>query len=330
MESHNNDTLIRGVSAEDMKYLVDAVADFASEAAIAKRSERKWSIAKRTFIATMAVLGFALWVFTNSRLMGLQSDPVGSAVALIDIEGEIAPMGPASADGVVPLIERACTAKHVTSVVLQINSGGGAPSEAERIISAMEACRTKETADKKSKPIYAVVDGTGASAAYMIAMHADRVYAGRYSLVGSIGAILRYNDLSGLANRHGVKEQAIRSAPLKGGPSLVSGITADEQAAYQVLVDGLAKSFLQDVRATRGAKLKADDAMIASGRVWTASDALKLGLIDEIATIEDLKRHKFQDVTFHRYRRKSSFAEAMGLKAVLREVAFDAIQPEVR
>jgi len=296
---------------------------------LGKRKENNWRTIKWTFIGTMAITSVLMWAIFNAKMIGFQTDPITQSIARVKIEGEIAPSTLASAERVVPLIERACNAKHVTAVLLDINSGGGSPSESERMIAALKSCR-QPTDGGKPKKVYALINGIGASAAYMIAMRADEVYAGRYSMVGSIGAIIRYPDMSELANRFGVHEKIYRSAPLKGGPSLISGTTPEDDAAFQELVAKMGRSFLDDVKASRRGKLKIDDKLLFSGRVWTSTEALNFGMIDRIAVLEDLKAGPFKDAKIYDYKQKSSFAEGMGFKAVFKDAISEALQAKVQ
>lgn len=305
-----------------------ALQDLASTAALGKRKENNWRTLKWTFIGTLVLVSVLLYAIFYARMLGFQTDPITQSIARVEIAGGIAPGMPASAEKVVPLIERACKAKHVTAILLDINSGGGAPSEAERMIAALKSCRHPEDGGKPKK-VYALINGVGASAAYMIAMHADEVFAGRYSMVGSIGAIIRYNDLSELAHRLGVQEKAYRSTPLKGGPSMLSGSTKEDDEAYQALVVTMGQTFLEEVKAARKGKLKIDDSLLFSGRVWTANEALSFGMIDEIAVLEDLKAGIFAGATIHDYRQKSSFAEGMGLKSAIKEAVAEALEAKV-
>ena len=309
--------------------VLDGLTDLIGAYRHSKRNETNWRTIKWTFFSTIAVAMVLAYLFFYPRLLGFQTGPLTESVARITINGQIAPGTNASADRIVPLIQRACQSKHISAVLLDINSGGGAPSESERMISALKFCRTGDNAHKPKK-IYALINGAGASAAYMIAMHADRVYAGRYSLVGSIGAVLRYNDLSKLANRFGVHEKAYRSAPLKGGPSLISGSTPEDDQAYQELVSAMGEGFLAEVKVARKGKLNIDDKLLFSGRVWTASQALDFGLIDEIAVLEDLKTGVLQDAPIYEYRQKSSFAEGMGLKAMFQEVVNESMEARLQ
>ncbi len=312
--------------ATDLRKTLDAVHGLVGVHVAAKRRDANWAMVKRAFIGTVVLAVFCLWVVFYARALGFQTDPLARAVALVPIEGVIAPGLDASAENIVPIIERACAATHVDSIVLDINSGGGAPAEAERIIAAVKQCRAG-TKDRAGKPVYALINGVGASAAYMIAMNSEEVFAGRYSIVGSIGAIMRMNDASELAHRLGIRELTYRSAPLKGGPSMLSGTTpADDQAAND-LVLAMGHQFLAEVQQARGDALKLPTDEVFSGRVWTAEQALDAGLIDQIAVLEELKQTKFEGRKLHRYETKPSLVETMGLTELVHQVVADLSQP---
>lgn len=312
----------------EMNETLRSLQGLATTMALGKRKENNWLTIKRTFFGTLVLSAVLFYALFYARMLGFQTDPITESVARVKIEGDIAASRPASAEKVVPLIERACKAKHVSALLLDINSGGGTPSESERMISAIEMCR-KPVNGSKPKKVYAVINGVGASAAYMIAMHADEVFAGRYSMVGSIGAIIRYPDISKLAHKFGVHEKAFRSAPLKGGPSMFSGSTPEDDEAFQTLVSNMGKTFLEEVKASRKGRLKISDELLFSGRVWTAREALDFGMIDRIAVLEDLKDTTFKGMAIHDYKQKSSFAEGVGFKAAMRDVLAEAMEPTI-
>jgi protease-4 len=142
--------------------------------------------------------------------------------------------------------------------------------------------------------------------------------------VGSIGAIMRLNDATSLANRFGVREISYRTAPLKGGPSLISGQSEVEAEAMQVLVDEAGKIFLRDVLAQRKDKLKVDESTLYSGNIWTAEQALEMGLIDGVGVLDSLRDTLFEGRDLHRYTTKQSIAEQLGLKSLVQQVLADA------
>lgn len=207
--------------------------------------------------------------------------PRADAVQVVRLRGATGGPG-ATADSVVPVIEAICasSAKHL---VLDIDSPGGSPSQAYRIRESLRHC-----SDNRSAPmdIHAVIGGEGASAAYMIAAAADSITAGPYSEVGSIGAISRHIDLSAAARKMGITESVVRSGPRKALQSPWISPTPAEREDRQAFVDSVATRFAAQVIADRGGRLKTDSKTLSSGRTWTADEALEVGLIDRIGTLE--------------------------------------------
>lgn len=305
--------------------LASSVTQLAEVVLAGKRRENNWLVFKRTAI-TVTVIGIILaYVLFYARLLGFQTDPIQDAVAVVPVHGPIATGAEASADQVVPVLKRACGSSRVHTVIVEINSPGGLPSESDRIISAINACKKGDPEnDIAPKPVIALIDGIGASAGYMIAMHADEVIAGRYSLVGSIGAISRGLDISNFVTEHGVVERVYRSAPLKGGTSMYSAPSPEQEAENQRLVADMADIFFKEVLASRESKLKIDQETLFSGRVWTSQQALDYGLIDQLATLEDLENERFAGLKVHRYSAKPTVLDQMGVTQAIRQAYLEA------
>lgn len=134
----------------------------------------------------------------------------------------------------------------------------------------------------------AVIGGIGASAGYMIAAHCDEVVAGRYSLVGSIGAIMTSWNASALPQKLDVEQMVFASGELKGMLNPWKAPSPADRAKAQTLVDELAQVFIEDVKTQRGKKLNPGSINLYSGEVWAGDQALKLGLIDRIGTLSDV------------------------------------------
>lgn len=299
------------IPASMMPVLADALESISVLAGYASRNERRkgaWFVVKSTFLGLLFLSVVLLNLNNVRRMWGVNADPARDSVGIIDISGTIG-SGGSSASNVIPLIEQACNADRVTELALLIDSPGGSPTDADRIVSALQVCREHD------KPVVSIIGSLGASAAYMVAMNTDEVYASRYSLVGSIGAITRYVDASGLAERIGVTEQVFKSGKLKGGPSNLSVTSPEDAVLMNELVGKIADEFYEQLVAVRGAKLKGDRDLLMSGRIWTAHDAKALGLVDEIAVLEDLKKTRFKGKRLFRYRQKPTFMSDVGLTA---------------
>jgi len=121
----------------------------------------------------------------------------------------------------------------------------------------------------------------------MIAMHTDRIYANRYSLVGSIGAMLDGWDVHRALERLEVTQRVYTSGQFKSmlSPFLPMSPEAEDKARQLVHQGGA--TFLADLKVTRGPFLKAGIAY-DSGEVWLGEEAKRIGLIDEIGTLDEV------------------------------------------
>jgi protease-4 len=266
-----------------------ALTEAMAEALIAdllreRRTERRWKwIFRMVFIGGSVVLSL-LYFFLWAPQFGWRIGPIGDVVGVVRIDGEISQGSPASAARVVPALKKAFESPHVKAVVLAIDSPGGSPGEAERIYRAMEGLKAEHR-----KPVIAVVGNVGASAAYLIALHADRIYAGQYSLVGSVGAVLAGWDLHRAAERLDVSQRLYASGPLKAMLSPFQPVTEAADTKARALIREIGEVFVGEVKSLRGEKLSSA-ADVATGEIWLGPDAKRLGLIDEIGTLEEVIR----------------------------------------
>lgn len=246
-----------------------------------RRSERRWRIVFQALVfGTPLVLGIVYFLFFLSTA-GFRWGPFGDVVGLVQIEGTIAAGEPASADHLVPLLHKAFTNDHVKAVVLSIDSPGGAPVEAERIYTTIDTLKRQHP-----KPVVAVINNLGASAAYMIALHADKIVVGKYSLVGSIGAVMAPWRLDRAIARFDVAQKVYASGKLKAFLNPFTPVTPEVEAKAQGLVNQMGAQFLSEVKASRGERLAAH-VDYGSGEVWPGPEAKALGLVDDISTLDE-------------------------------------------
>ena len=247
-----------------------------------RRSERRWKILFQLLLFGGPVLFGVAYLLFFSSAMGFQWGPFGSVVGVVHIDGAITPTGAASAKRIVPAIEKAFTYPNVKAVVLSIDSPGGAAVEAERIYRAIENLKKKH-----DKPVIAIINNVGASAAYMIAMHTDRVYAARYSLVGSIGTMIDGWDLHKAMERLDVAQRVYASGKLKSMLSPFLPMSKEAEDKARQLVNQGGAIFVADLKATRGNLLK-PSIEYGSGEIWAGEEAKAIGLVDEIATLDEV------------------------------------------
>jgi protease-4 len=179
-----------------------------TDAILEKRRLRRrasfWRVAAFVAVAAALVALFGI----SSEFDGLNAGAVRGQVADIKVDGFI----PTRPDAV-ELIEAAAEDAAVKAIMLHIDSPGGAASGGEALYRAVRDA-------SEQKPVVAVIDGLGASAAYMTAIAADHVVARESSLTGSIGVIVQYGHIEELMRKLGVAYEEVKSAPLKGEPSL--------------------------------------------------------------------------------------------------------------
>jgi protease-4 len=160
------------------------------------------------------------------------------------------------------------------AVIVHIDSPGGTTAGSEQLHNSLRQVAA-------AKPLVVVVDGLAASGGYIAAMSADHIVAQGTSLVGSIGVLFQYPNVSELLKTIGVKVEEIKSSPLKAAPNGYEPTSPEARAAIEALVKDSYDWFRGMVRDRR----KLDDATlqtVADGRVFTGRQGLELKLVDQI------------------------------------------------
>jgi protease IV len=253
-------------------------------AAAERKSEHRWRMLFQSLVFGVPVLFGILYFLFFLNTAGFRWGPFVESVGVIRIEGPIASNERASADNIVPLLEKAFGNPSIKAVVLSIDSPGGAPVESERIYTAMASFKAKHP-----KPVVAVINNVGASAAFMIALHADRIVAAKYSLVGSIGAIMAPWDLHRAIAKVDVSQRVYASGKLKAFLNPFTAVSPEVDAKARQLVDQMGAFFVSEVKARRGDRLKAG-IDVGTGEVWSGPEAKDLGLVDDVGTLDEFVR----------------------------------------
>lgn len=162
----------------------------------------------------------------------------------------------------------------VKALIVEIDSPGGSVAGGESLHDAIATVAAR-------KPVVAVMDGIAASAGYMIAVPAARIFAMPATLTGSIGVLLPTGEASGLLKMLGITVDAITSGPLKDQPSYTKPLTPQGREVLQGLVMDMYDQFVGMVAAGRHMDPETVRAL-ADGRPYTGRQALKLGLIDAL------------------------------------------------
>ena len=161
--------------------------------------------------------------------------------------------------------------------MLRIDSGGGSAFASEIIRREVELTR------KAGKPEVASMGSVAASGGYYIAYACDYIIAHPSTITGSIGVISIFPNLEELFSKIGVRVNIIKSGEMKDSGSAFRDMTEQEKKVFQDVVDELYLKFLAVVHQKRKDSLSLDELKkIADGRIYTASQAHELQLIDEI------------------------------------------------
>ena len=252
-----------------------------------RKAERRSRLFKVSIYFVIFGVPTLLYIGIISYMNGSRWLLTQDAVGVVRVEGDIAPGENASADQVIPALKAAFESDKIKAVVLAIDSNGGAPVEAERINNAMATMRAKNP-----KPVVAVIGNVGMSAGYMIAMHTDRIYAGKYSLVGSIGAVMAAWDFHKALEKVDVAQRVYASGPLKAMMNPYLPMTAQANEKAQDLVNRMGSQFHAEMSGLR--KGLKPNVQYGTGEVWGGSEAVANGIIDELGTIDDLIERRWQ------------------------------------
>ena len=225
--------------------------------------------------------------------------------ALVEITGEIASGGEASADVVLTAVRSAFEDEGALAVVLLINSPGGSPVQAGIIND--ELLRLKA---QYKKPVYAVVEETCASAAYYVAVAADRIFVDKASVVGSIGVLMDGFGFTGLMDKLGVERRLMTAGENKGFLDPFSPQTDRQRMFTQAMLDQIHAQFITAVKAGRGKRLK-ETPETFSGLFWTGQQAIELGLADQLGNLDFVAREVVKAEDIVDYTRRENVAERL-------------------
>ncbi|MCB1637850.1 MAG: S49 family peptidase, partial [Thiothrix sp.] len=191
---------------------IEALKEIALEGIKEQRRARRWGIFFKLLLA--AYLLFSLIMV--SGLMSRTTDSTGNRstahTAVIDIDGVIMDGAPASADLLVPSLRRAFADKHTKGIILRINSPGGSPVQAGYVNDEIRRLKKAHS----DIPVYAVVADLCASGGYYIAAAADKIYADKASIVGSIGVRMDNFGFVGALQKLGVERRLYTAGTNKG------------------------------------------------------------------------------------------------------------------
>ncbi|MBO6997354.1 signal peptide peptidase SppA [Campylobacter jejuni] len=226
-----------------------------------------------TYFKTFVLLLIVIWILmpsanSSSNLANLER---------IDLKGEIF-----DSSAVLEKIINAKNDSNIKGVLFIIDSPGGAFAPSMELALAIKDLKIK-------KPVLVYASGTMASGSYLAGVGANKILANPASFIGSIGVIMQGADLSGLANKLGIKEQTIQAGEFKSAGTFARAWNENERNFLQGLIDQSYDLFTGFVAKERALDLNKKDQW-ANARVFLAAKAKELGLIDELSNYENAKK----------------------------------------
>ena len=237
-------------------------------------------------------------------------------IVIITIDGVITGGG----DGfVAKQIRRVMSDTSVKAVVLRVDSPGGTMTGSDYYL-----YRLKNMKSERQIPVVVSMGSIAASGGYYVSMVGDEIYAEPSTITGSIGVIASLYDASELLQKIGVEANPITSGPHKTMGSFAKPMSEEERAIWQHLIDDNFERFKQVIR--EGREEFADNPeeldKLATGRIFTANEAVKNKLIDKIGFIDDaihragdMAKLTERDCKVIQYKPKLSILEAFGLES---------------
>ena len=182
-------------------------------------------------------------------------------------------------DRFVKEINKAAKDDAIKAVVLRVNSPGGSVAASVKIRTALDSLQAR-------KPLVASFGNYAASGGYWISNGCEKIFADANTITGSIGVFSMIPEFSKVTKNIGVTFESVGSNKHSDMYSLMRPFDKAELDYQQASVEDIYESFVNLVADGRKMAPSAVDA-IAQGRVWMGSDALEIGLVDEIGTLQD-------------------------------------------
>ena len=330
--------------AAEMRHLnVDSIKAFANEGKVQNAKDAlkyklvdgliyddqlKKIISKKLQVADETKISF---VSINNYAESVALRGTGSGkIAVIYADGDVV-MGKGQNEAIASddyrvLIQKIRNDKSIDAVVLRVNSPGGSALASDIIWREIDLL-------KKEKPVVVSMGDLAASGGYYIACGADSIFADANTITGSIGVFsVIPNAEKFLKNKVGITFDRVKTGQYADAPSATRALTITEQRFLQAGVDSVYHIFKSRVAAGRQKSVDYIDS-IAQGRVWTGADAIKVGLVDKIGTLNDAlasaaKMAKLKGYSIKAYPESRSFIEEF-FEGYKNEIKTKLIQQEL-
>jgi protease-4 len=272
-----------------------------------KRRDRRWKNIR--FIAWFGLIIYAFCaigsLFNESPLPGASTKH--NQVALIRLDGMIAPGRAFSGEELIPLLKEAFSDKEMTGIILDINSGGGTPVQSAIIHDAI-----KQFKKKYNKKIIVVGEDLLTSGAYYVAIAADKIYVNPNTITGSIGVVMKGFGFVDLMKKIGVERRVYIAGTDKDRLDPFLPQNPDDIKKIREVINEVHQNFVRAVLEDRKGKLRADPSLLFTGDFWSGETALKLGLVDGLGNLMDVLDKEFHTSHYKEYGNTPNIFKVLG------------------
>lgn len=289
---------------DNQNLAADLVRDLIKE----RRSDRRWKNF-RFFLGFVFFIIAILVVFAQISSSS-SGDTRNGYVALIRLNGMIAPGQDFSAENVLPILQSAFKDKDAKGVILDINSGGGTPVQASIIHDAI-----LDLKKQYKKKVVVVGEDLMASGAYFVAVAADKIIINPNTITGSIGVIMKEFGFPELIKKLGIERRVYTAGINKDRLDPFLPTNKEDIEKIRQVISEVHTNFENVVLKGRAGKLHDSNNVLFSGDFWSGQTALKLGLVDGLGNLSDAMRSEFKVNAYKDYSQSQSL-----LKSVLSQL----------
>lgn len=178
-------------------------------------------------------------------------------------------------------LRRAEEDERVRALIVRINSPGGTITASDIVYREIQAFKAR-----RKIPVVAAIMDVGASGGYYAALAADAILVHPTTVTGSIGVVMLTVNAQGLMEKIGVAPLAIKSGEKKDAGSPFRRLTDEERAIFQSVIDEMYGRFVRLIAESRKIPEERVRAL-ADGRIYTAEQARRLGLVDRVGYLDE-------------------------------------------
>lgn len=269
---------------------------------------RRWKIFSRIiWIFVILMIVFLIKEFSGITFSNQNVDHI----ALIEVNGIIDHGSHANAKNINDSLSAAFNNKNTKAVIMQINSPGGSPVQADDVYSHMRYLQNQYP----SVPLYAVCTDICASGGYYIASGAKYIYANQMTITGSIGVKAGGFGFVELLKNYGVERRLYTAGKDKGFLDSFKPQNPQQISAMESILSEIHQVFINSIKESRGLHInKSSEDVIFSGIPFSGIQAKNYGLIDGFSSVDSLIREKFNEIKLVNFTQPLNLFSRIGYK----------------